>query len=84
MPPKVHDLDALAEKAALPDVNMRQRLRALTEYYIATRYPEDRKTLAQRTDGKMAQSLVDTAKEVLAWATQQLTSTPSSPITSEN
>jgi HEPN domain-containing protein len=49
-------------------------LAALSPYYVATRYPEDRKLLGQRTTAEVAKSLIETAKEVLAWARQRLTS----------
>ena len=77
VPPGIHDLEALAAQAALPDADLIKRLHALSGCYVATRYPEDRRRLAQRTDQTAAGSLVDTAREVLAWARRHPTSTPS-------
>lgn len=74
VPPKIHNLVTLAERAGLTDHGLLQRLATLSAYYIATRYPEDRKTLGQSTTASVAGALVVTAKEVLAWARQRLTS----------
>lgn len=76
-PPKVHDLETLAEKAGLVESDLSRRLRILSAYYIATRYPEDRARLRDVTDREKAVNLIGIAEEVLAWATGQLNSTRS-------
>ncbi len=73
VPPKIHNLVTLAGRAGLADKALLGRLATLSPYYVATRYPEDRKTLGQRTTADVAKSLIETAREVLAWARQQLT-----------
>lgn len=77
VPPKIHDLDALAERAGLDDTEIKTRLKVLSAYYIATRYPQERAALRGVTDGTKATELIGTAREVPAWATRRLTSTAS-------
>lgn len=77
VPPKIHDLEILAERAGLTDPALTARLRVLSVYYIATRYPQEREALRGATDKKKAVDLVDTAREVLEWATRRLNSMPS-------
>ncbi|MDA8346854.1 MAG: HEPN domain-containing protein [Thermaerobacter sp.] len=77
VPPKIHNLVALARDAGMDVQELLDRLATLSAYYIATRYPEVRKELSQRTTLDVAESLLDTAREVLAWAKQHLTSSES-------
>jgi HEPN domain-containing protein len=77
VPPKIHDLEALAERAGLDDAALAARLKILSAYYIATRYPQERATLRKVTDQAKATELIHTAREVLAWATRRLSSTNS-------
>lgn len=77
MPPKVHNLVVLATEAGLSAPDLMERLAALSAYDIATRYPEVRKELGQSTTIDVARALLDTAKEVLLWANQHLTSSGS-------
>ena len=77
VPPKIHNLVTLAREADLVVGELVDRLATLSAYYIATRYPEVRKELSQRTTVEVAQSLLDTAREVLAWAKYILTSNES-------
>ena len=77
VPPKIHDLEALAVRASLVDPALTARLKVLSAYYIATRYPQERSALRGVTDRTKAAELVATAREVLAWATRRLTSTSS-------
>lgn len=77
VPPKIHNLVTLAREADLVVEELVDRLATLSAYYIATRYPEVRKELSQRTTVEVAQSLLDTAREVLAWAKYILTSNES-------
>lgn len=74
MPPKVHNLVTLAGRAGLDDKDLVERLAALSPYHVATRYPKERRTMGQRTTAVVAKSLIETAREVLAWARQRLTS----------
>jgi len=51
LPPKKHDLIALAKKAGLLGECSKERqefLRRLSIYYIETRYPEDKEVLAAK------------------------------------
>lgn len=73
VPPKVHNLVALADHAGLRDPALVERLALLSSYYVATRYPEERKAIAQQTTQDVAMSLVETARRALAWARAQLT-----------
>lgn len=77
VPPKIHDLEALAERAGLDEANLIDRLKVLSAYDIAARYPEERATLRKVTDRTRAAERVATAGEVLEWATRRLTSKPS-------
>ncbi len=77
VPPKIHNLVTLAREADLVVEELVDRLATLSAYYIATRYPEVRKELSRRTTVEVAQSLLDTAREVLAWAKYILTSNES-------
>jgi HEPN domain-containing protein len=77
VPPKVHDLEALAERAGLDDGALAARLKVLSAYYIATRYPQERAAPRKVTDHAKATELIHTAREVLAWATLRLSSTNS-------
>lgn len=77
VPPKIHDLEALGERAGLDEADLVARLRVLSAYYIATRYPEERVRLRKATNQVKATELINTAGEVLAWATRRLTSTTS-------
>ncbi len=77
VPPKIHNLVTLASEAGLERQDLIERLATLSAYYIATRYPEVRKELGQRTTLDVAEGLLTTAQEVIAWAKQQLTSSAS-------
>lgn len=77
VPPKIHDLEALAERAGLDDAALAARLKVLSAYYIATRYPQERATLRKTTDQAVATQLIRTAQEALAWATRRLSLTDS-------
>jgi HEPN domain-containing protein len=74
VPPKVHNLVLLAHRAMLCEKDLVTRLAELTPYAVATRYPEERRLLGQRTTPDVARRLIETARDVLAWAKRQLTS----------
>lgn len=77
VPPKIHDLEKLAERAGLDEAALAGRLRILSLYYRGARYPEERAPLRRSTDEAMAVALMGTAREVLAWATGRVSSTTS-------
>lgn len=77
VPPKIHDLVTLAHEADLNDEGIVANLAVLSPYYIATRYPRDRERIRASTTQAVAERLIQTAKEVLAWATTRLTSSGS-------
>ncbi len=77
VPPKMHDLETLAERAGLDDGSLVGRLKVLSAYYIARHYPAERASLRKTTDQTRALELMTTARQVLAWATRRLTSTTS-------
>ena len=74
VPPKIHNLVTLAARAGLDDKEVAERLAALSPYYLATRYPEERMAIGQRTTAEVARSLIETGREVLAWAGRRLMS----------
>ena len=77
VPPKIHNLVTLARESGMDMQELLDRLATLSAYYIATRYPEVRKELNQRTTLDVADSLIATAAEVIAWAKQHLESNES-------
>ncbi len=77
VPPKIHDLETLAERAGLDDAALAGRLRILSLDYLGARYPEERASLRKSTDKAKAMELMGTALEVVAWATRRLRSTTS-------
>ena len=72
IPPKIHDLETLAQRAGMSDDALIAKLKVLSGYYIATRYPEDREALRRETVLETARQLIDTAEEALNWAKQML------------
>ncbi len=76
-PPRIHELERLGELACLDDEALASPLKALSVYYIAARYPEERDRIRAATDRAVAAGLVAAAEEVLAWARRKLTSMPS-------
>ena len=75
-PPRKHDLLALAANCGLLDECSLERktfLATVSEYYIESRYPEDRATLAKHCTQEFAEELLVETKEVLAWVKSRLT-----------
>jgi len=68
LPPRTHNLMRLVDHSGLvPDEGMAQRLRALTAYYIETRYPDEVATLAAQADAELASDTLRETREVLRW-----------------
>ena len=68
MPPRLHNLMRLAEKAGLEvGESTAERLRALTAYYVQTRYPEEIRRLAAGVDRRLAEQALHQAEELLQW-----------------
>ncbi|NQT51684.1 HEPN domain-containing protein [bacterium] len=68
MPPRLHNLPALAERAGL-DVgdDQAELLELLTRHYIESRYPEDRKRIASLVDKRLAESVLRRSEEMAEW-----------------
>jgi len=68
MPPRLHNLMRLAEKAELEvDEPTAERLRALTAYYVQTRYPEEIRKLSAGVDRPLAEEAIRQTEELLQW-----------------
>jgi HEPN domain-containing protein len=68
MPPKVHDLLRLAERAGLGHSSEHQTLLArLNNYYIETRYPEEVAALAGSLTRELAAACLAEVKEYISW-----------------
>ena len=68
MPPRTHDLLRLAGVSHLELTEEREFfLRKLTNYYIATRYPEEVDEIAARVDGELAQRYLALTREAIIW-----------------
>ncbi len=75
LPPRTHNLMRLAEHCGLvPDGYTAQRLRALTAYYIETRYPDEVATLAAQADAELARDTLQETREVLRWLSSPIPS----------
>jgi HEPN domain-containing protein len=74
-PPRKHDLLALAANCGLLDeLSMEQKtfLATVSEYYIESRYPEDRINLSQTCTKEFAAEILSKMREVLAWVKSRL------------
>jgi len=68
MPPRLHNLMRLAEKAGLEiDEPTADRLRSLTGYYVQTRYPEEIRKLSAGVDRPLAEEAIRHTEELLRW-----------------
>jgi HEPN domain-containing protein len=68
MPPRLHNLMALAERAGLTvDEARAEPLRRLTRYYIETRYPDVIGRLSAGLDRRLAEEALQSAEELLKW-----------------
>lgn len=74
-PPRKHDLLALAANSGiLDDLSLERKtfLATVSEYYIESRYPEDRTNLAKTFKKELAEEMLCETKEVLAWVKNRL------------
>lgn len=74
-PPRKHDLLALAANCGvLGELTIERKtfLATVSEYYIESRYPEDRVNLAQACTKEFAVGMLSETKEVLAWVKSRL------------
>lgn len=74
-PPRKHDLLALSASCDLLDeMSLKQKtfLATVSEYYIESRYPEDRANLAKTCTKEFSEQMLDETKEVLAWVKNRL------------
>lgn len=74
-PPRKHDLLALAANCGLlEELSLEQKifLATVSEYYIESRYPEDRFSLAKACTKEFAAATLCETKEVLAWVKSRL------------
>lgn len=74
-PPRKHDLLALSASCELLDelsIEQKTFLATVSEYYIESRYPEDRANLAKTCTKEFAEQMLDETKEVLAWVKKRL------------
>lgn len=68
LPPRTHNLMRLAEHCGLtPDEATAHRLRALTAYYVESRYPDEVAALAGQVDASLAEEVLSATKEVFQW-----------------
>lgn len=75
IPPKKHDLIALAGAADILDGcsnDTKDLFRLLSLYYIETRYPDKRAALEAKCTGVFAKATVDSSKEVVTWLKSML------------
>lgn len=74
-PPKVHNLIHLAKKTALdlPDP-LRDFFQRIDNVSVATRYPEDLRTLSKEFNQETAKRILNETKRPIKWLKQQLKS----------
>jgi len=72
VPPRIHDLIRLAERAGieLPQSQF-EELDILNSYYIESRYPEELRRLCAGLDRKVASRRLQITKDLLSWLVQQ-------------
>jgi HEPN domain-containing protein len=74
VPPRIHDLEALAARVGVSGEDWVAKLGRLSSYYVATRYPRERDKLKQATTRAIAEELLDAARWCCEWAKGRLTS----------
>jgi len=75
MPPKIHNLIILAQKANIsPPDNLKDFLQRIDNVSIATRYPEDLRTLSKEFNQDTAKRILTDTKRMLKWLKQHLKS----------
>ena len=75
VPPKIHNLIHLAQKTeiALPD-NLKDFFQRIDNVSIATRYPEDLRTLSKEFNQDTAKRILTETKRMIKWLKQHLKS----------
>jgi len=75
MPPKIHNLIILAQRANIsPPDNLKDFLQRIDNVSIATRYPEDLRTLSKEFNQDTAKRILTDTKRMLKWLKQHLKS----------
>jgi HEPN domain-containing protein len=73
LPPRLHNLLRLSELAALIlKEEDKKYLEKLNYYYLGSRYPEDRKTLAKEVTKQLAEEYLRKTKELFIWLKEML------------
>ena len=68
MPPRLHSLMSLAEKAQIqPDEAQSDWLRRLTNYYIRSRYPEESRKLSAGATNDLATEALRETEALMQW-----------------
>jgi len=68
MPPRLHSLISLAEKAQIqPDEAQSELLRRLTNYYIRSRYPEESRKLSAGATNELATEALRETEALMQW-----------------
>lgn len=72
-PPRIHDLELLAEKAGL-HVNESQLifLREMTEYNLEARYPDEQYEIYKKVNEPLARSTMKMTEEYIEWIKKSL------------
>jgi HEPN domain-containing protein len=75
VPPKIHNLIHLAQKTeiALPD-NLKDFFQRIDNVSVATRYPEDLRTLSKEFNQDTAKRILTETKRMIKWLKQHLKS----------
>lgn len=74
-PPRKHDLMALAGAARImPELDEATKdfFDLLSQYYIESRYAEDRETLARGCTGQLTKNVLERTGEILIWLESKL------------
>ena len=75
IPPKIHNLINLAQRAEIsPPEDLRDFFQRIDNVSIATRYPEDLRSLSKEFNQDRAKRILTDTKRMLRWLKQQLTS----------
>jgi HEPN domain-containing protein len=68
MPPRLHNLIDLTEKAGLQvDESRSDKLGLLTKYYIESRYPDELEALSRGVDDRFAREVYRDTEVLLRW-----------------
>ncbi len=72
-PPRIHDLELLAEKAELRlDDDKIHFLREMTVYNLDARYPDEQYEIYKRANGTVAELIINQTEEYLKWMKELL------------